>query len=155
MDVEKKNKKVNKHQLKNINLIYTLHCGKMNVEVNPMSYSNEDIDRIKNIIDILSKNIVIDKTYVKYKGNHFRDAFLVEDKWYSFNKLVIDTDFGRKCGKKINDTICETLMAIALTYLYDCLVKYDYDPSEIEIGFIPKYRFRAEYEEDKRTNWFF
>ena len=154
MNVKNKTKKSLGKDSK-INLIYTLKCGKMNVEVNPMLYSNEDIEKIKNIVDTLSKEIIIDKTYVKFKGNHFKDAFLIEDKWYKFNKLVIETDFGRKAGKMLNDTICETLMAIALTYLYDCIAKYDYDPSEIEIGFIPKYRFRAEYEEDKRKNWFF
>lgn len=155
MNVEKKIKRTSKKKSKQINLIYTIHCGKMNVEVNPLAYSQDDIEKIKYLVDGLSKNILIDKTYVKFKGNHFKDAFLVEDKWYEFNKLIIDTDFGRKSGKKINDMIRETLMAIALTYLYDCISKYDYDPSEIEISYIPKYRFRVEYEEDRRKNWFF
>ena len=154
MNVKKKLTKSSKTK-RNINLIYTLKCGKMSVEVNPLSYSEEDIQKIKDIVDTLSKEIVIDKTYVKFKGNHFKDAFIVEDKWYKFNNLVIDSDFGRKSGKMVNDVICETLMAIALTYLYDCISKYGYDESEIEIGFIPKYKFRAEYEEDTRTNWFF
>lgn len=139
----------------NPTLKLTIQNFKCDVEVNPEVYDEDDKKRLKNIINRMSKTIWLDKTYVCFKGNRWKDAFIVEDKWYEFIKLIIKTDFGRTGSIEDTDTITEAIAALVLGYLYGVASKYDFSIEDIEITPKKKVKFIAEYEEDKRTDWRF
>lgn len=141
--------------LENPNLIIKILNLKCKVEVNEDVYSNEDKENIKNIINMMSKEIWIDKTYVDFKRNRWRDAFIVEKMWYEFCKLIIKTDFGKKGNKRDNDEIANNLLVLSLTYLYSIIEKYGYDTENIDIFFTKKTKFKCIYELDERTSWNF
>lgn len=137
------------------NLIINIIGLKCCVNVNENIYSPDDKKRLTYILNTMSKNILIDKTYVNFKGSRWKDAFIVEDMWYELCKLIIKTDFGRKCNKRDNEEITECLLMMAITYLYSIAMSYDFDPENIDICFKKKSKFKASYELDKRNTWRF
>lgn len=138
---------------KKISLSLTISCSRIDVEVNPVVYSEDDIGRITEIVEAMSQHIYIDKTYVAYKGTRWRDAFIVEKTWHRFCKLIVDTHFGNDAGEKINDYILNCLEMLAETYLYQILARYGYDPEFIELSFPEGSDIMSDYEIDRRTSW--
>ena len=139
----------------NPNLIISIRCSKIEVEVNSAIYSKDDAERIRTILRHMKDHIYIDKTYVNYKGSRWNTGFIIEDRWYKINRLILETDFGNNAGQKINDFILGTLEIIAETYLYIVLQEYGYDTDYIEISFPEDCSIGAEYEVDTRTSWEF
>ena len=102
----------------------------------------------------MSRSIWIDKTYVDFKGNHFKDAFIVESEWYKLLEAIREQLSGKKLSKKKIDYIRGSLMTVAMFYLYGILDKYDYDTSYINIVIDESCEnFHAKYFKDTRTNW--
>ena len=137
------------------NLTITIRCSKIDVEVNSAIYSKEDVERIRSILKHMKDHIYVDKTYVNYKGSRWNTGFIIEDRWYKLNRLILETDFGNNAGQKINDFLLGTMQVIAETYLYIILQEYGYDTDYIEITFPEDCSIGAEYEVDERTSWEF
>lgn len=135
------------------NLILSISLSEVEVDVNPVMYSDGEISRIKEIIGHMKDHVYIDKTYVSYKGTRWKTAFIVEDKWYRFCKLILDTEFGNKAGDKINDFILGVLQTLSEIYLYHVLVLFGYNPEHIELRFPDKCEIVSDYELDERTRW--
>lgn len=136
-----------------ISLSFSISCTAIDVEVNPAIYSNDDIRKIREIVDHMKDHVYIDKTYVSFKGTRWNDVFIVEDRWHKFCKLVVDTHFGKDSGKKINDFILGTLEALVEAYLFTVLMEYGYDPEFIELVFPEECEISADYELDDRKEF--
>jgi hypothetical protein len=128
---------------------------KCDVEVNPYNYSKEDAKHIEYIVKNLAQNIWIDKTYVNFKGNRWKDAFIYEDKWYDLIRTIIKTDFCRKASLMDKEIIGASILVLALTYLNKMLEKYGYDPEDVDISFESNKKLNIEYLEDTQTDWRF
>ena len=137
------------------NLIITIRCTAIDVEVNSAVYSKEDEKRIREIVDHMRNHIYIDRTYVVFEGNRWGTRFIIEDKWYKLNRLILETDFGNRAGEKINDFLLGTMEVLAETYLYTILAMYGYDPDYIELSFPENCNIGADYVYDERTSWDF
>lgn len=123
------------------------------VDANPYVYSDDEIEHLKDLVSSLAEDIWIDKTYVAFRGNRWKDAFIVEKKWYDLIKLLIRTNFGKNTGELSKDVITESLLVLAMAYLYQMASKYGYDSEDIDISFKPKSKLDVEYLEDTRTDW--
>lgn len=122
--------------------------------VDPDEITKDQCCQIAKILEQMSKSIWIDKTYVDFKGNHFKDAFIVESEWYKLLEAIREQLAGKKLSKKKINYIRGSLMTIAMFYLYSILYKYGYNPNYINI-FVDKScdKFHANYIKDTRTNW--
>jgi hypothetical protein len=123
------------------------------VDANPYVYSDDETERLKDLVSSLAEDIWIDKTYVAFKGNRWKDAFIVEKKWYDLIRLLVRTNSEKNVGKLSKDVITESLLVLSMAYLYQMASKYGYDPEDIDISFAPKTKISVEYLEDSRTDW--
>lgn len=141
------NNKTHSHQ----NII--LHISHLNCDavIDKMIYSKKEIKQIKFLLKNLSKDIWIDKTYVKFRKTRWKDAFIKESYWNKFCELVIKTNIGEYGSEYEDRYITELTCSIIDTYIYIMLCKYGYDINYINIFF--KSKFLVEYEIDKRTKW--
>lgn len=124
------------------------------IDANPEVYSNKDIDRLTDIIDHMAKDIWIDKTYVSFGKNRFKDAFIVEDKWYDFVKLISISTI-HKIDRRGQRAIKESLLTIASVYLYQIAEKYGFDTENIDIQICGQSKIKSEIFKDDRTSWNF
>lgn len=147
----KRSKKTKKY--KENNLIITISNLKFAITIDKFIYSKEEINKIKYIIQALSKNIWIDKTYVRYKGSRWKDAFIQEKSWYKLCNLIIDTEFGQKSSFYEDRFITESLIVLSITYLYSILCKYGYDVQYIILDVKDNSKFKVTYEMDNRKRW--
>lgn len=128
-------------------------------DVNDDVYSKNEIEKIQWIVNNMSKEIHIDKTYVSFPGNRWKDAFMVEEKWYELMKLIVGSDFGRRkygkySKKETDEIISSSIMAMSITYMYGVLENMGYDIENIELSPV-ECKFYSEYELDERTDWRF
>ena len=137
------------------NLIFHITNLKCTVDANPAVYSEEDIDRLYYIVSNMAKDIWLDKTYVNFKGNRWKDNFIVEERWYELIKVILKSNFGLKASKRTDNMITESLLVLSLTYLYQIASKYGFDPEDIDISFDPKTKLKVEYIEDTQKDWRF
>ena len=123
-------------------------------DVDPEVITEEQCCQIANIIERMSKTIWIDKTYVDFAGNHFKDAFIVESEWYKLLEAIREQLTSKKISTKKVNYIRGSLMTIALFYLYGILDKYGYDTRYINIYIDESCeKFHAKYFKDTRKNW--
>lgn len=123
-------------------------------DVDPEVITEDQCCHITKILEEMSRSIWIDKTYVDFKGNHFKDAFIVESEWYKLLEAIREQLSGKKLSKKKIDYIRGSLMTVAMFYLYGILDKYGYDPNYINI-YVDETceNFHARYFKDTRTSW--
>ena len=123
-------------------------------DVDPEVITEEQCCQIAKIIEQMSKSIWIDKTYVDFKGNHFKDAFIVESEWYKLLEAIREQLTSKKISNKKMNFIRGSLMMIALFYLYSILDKYGYDTKYINMYVDESCeKFHARYFKDNRTKW--
>ena len=137
------------------NIVINISNLKCTIDVNPVEYSEEEAERLRTIIDTMSRDIWIDRTYVAFRGNRWKDAFINEDMWYRFTKSVIKTNFGTRGGGKTIEFVEEETLIIALTYLYGIAEKYGFSPEDIEIDVKKRSTYKTSYIEDTRKDWRF
>ena len=135
------------------NLIINLLGIKFDISVDDGVYSDDEFSKLTNIIDGLSKSIWIDRTYVQFRGNRFKDAFIKEDGWYQLNKRLTMECLGK--GDGTEDETAEALLTLAMCYLYDMLSKYGYDTETISLEFGKNMKFESMIYIDNRTSWRF
>lgn len=116
-------------------------------------YSKEEKQKIYDIIKLLSKEIVIDKSYVQFKDNKHEDVFILEEGWNSVCKLAIDTKYGKNATKSENLILMESYMLMILCYLYHCLEILGYSSDGIIIDFTNKSKFMVEIHKDTINEW--
>lgn len=133
-------------------LVVTIDGMKFKVDVNPDVYSTTEKEKICNIVDHMSKRIVIDKTYVSYEGSRWKNAFLVEDKWYELLDLIKKTEYGKKASAEEMEEITQSLMVIGMVYIYQVLACFGYDNDEIKVDPLSE-EFDSYYDVDNRKDW--
>ena len=67
----------------------------MNVIINEANIGIEDRDKIKRILDICSKEISIDKSYVQFNGTKYKKTFIREYGWNTLIYYLIATNMGK------------------------------------------------------------
>jgi len=134
------------------NMLINITGLRFDVEVNSEVYSEEDCDRLSEIINHMAKDIWIDRTYVNYSGNRFKDSFIREDAWYDFIHLCVSSDFGRK-NKKKHNAIMEAIIAISTAYILGIVKKFGYNLEDVNFELTEDSKFNVSYFVDNRKNW--
>lgn len=109
--------------------------------------------QVNEIIDIISNDISIDKSYVNVEGNLHQDTFIDEDGWNELCKLLKDTNFGNTATEEQNDEMSDAYMLMVIAYAYSILELYDIDIEDITIGIKPKTKFTIEFYKDYVQSW--
>lgn len=126
------------------------------VDCNPDVFTEYDVIQINKIVDGMSKNIFIDKTYVVFKGNRWKDAFIIEEKWEELIDILIEFKTMKKYNKyypSYKKFINSAFFTFTIVYLSGILDKYGYDPEELNIKFNQECDYSFEVKPDFRTNW--
>lgn len=139
--------------LEDSDLIFTFKYCSLDVECNPDIYDDVQILKIKQIVRELSKEIVIDKTYVKYEGTKFEKTFITKHGWKDFCKILIDTRWGNKCTKYQNQVILEAYKMFIKCYIAQCLIDFGYDIDAITLDLTENSRFMSIVERDTIHAW--
>jgi len=133
-------------------LILHIQNVKCEVDVNPDVYNKNDFEYLNEIVTHMSKDIWIDKTYVSFKKNRWRDAFIVEERWYDLVKLLTISTV-EKLNKKTQNALTEALMLITITYLYQIAEKFGFEVENIDIQVKQNSKIKTELFQDNRTSW--
>lgn len=147
----KKTKKVQEKPI-DLNLRFEIHYADIDVEVDHEMYSDEEFEKIKNIVSICSKHICIDKTYVDLEDSPYEKVFLTEKGWKHMCKLMAKTDFGKKCTKKQNEELLENYSLMSLCYMYLVLEDYGYDCAGIYLEHKNQSKFMVQILEDNLSD---
>lgn len=125
-------------------LIFTFKYAKVEVDVDPDVYSDEDLVLIQQQVDMLSKEINVDKTYVDYKGTKYEKTFMYEDGWKQLCKLAEKTKYGKNATKAQNEKLADSYRAMIIQYVFLALEDLGYDTSAICLRIVPKTSFMVE-----------
>lgn len=140
-------KKTNKY----CDLIFTFNYVCVDFSVNEDFYSTEDCKKIKNILQIITEEIVIDKSYVEFSENKHEDVFMTEFGWNELCKLTIDTK--KNATKKQNITKLEAYMLMILSYIYLFFENLGYNTDEIYFEIAKDSRFMTTFCKDTIQEW--
>lgn len=133
-------------------LQFTFKYVNINFKVDE-SYSVEECEKIKTILNTMSETIVIDKSYVEFKENKHNDTFMIEKGWNELCALVISTNFGKNATPPQAEALLQSYCMMLLCYAYQILQKFDYDVSTIYLYMPKDGKFMVEFEEDKIKEW--
>ena len=117
------------------------------------SNKNTTIDEVEaqENLQYMAKEIWIDKTYVKFKGNKYKNTFLNENGW---NLLL---SYVQKANKKNNiiDQIIlrKTFESIILAYMDHILNLLNYDPYLIDFRIKPSSYIKIQILKDVAKEW--
>ena len=144
---------------KNIpNLIFTFNYCDIEIIYNDEIYDLEQFNNIKFLINHMSKEIIIDKSYVEFKENKHEKVFIPEDGWNKLCELVYDQKFSKKIkNKNSKNTIDQELQLIykllIKNYLYLVLDEFEYDINNIILLIKPNSYFIVKTEIDTIEAW--
>lgn len=132
-------------------------CREFPLSIKPVEnsvYDSDDLIDIHDIVKGLCKMIMIDKSYVEYRGNKHKDGFLTTTGWNNLRKLLAKTEYGKKGNAKELATIDSAVSCMFVYYVYSVLdFNYGYDISQIILFQPPGSRYNVEYYEDTIKEW--
>lgn len=148
---EKKLTKKEKQQIDNIqNFIIKVDGLKFNVIVDEEIYSEDEKKNIQSIIDQLSKSIWLDYSYVEYKGNRFKDVFILETSWQELMNDIKEV-LKNPSNSEIEQSLGSDIGELSLFYLYRIIEKYGYMSESVEIQPLSG-QYMVEYHVDYRKD---
>lgn len=116
--------------MNNVEITYIIKNLTFDVEFEDNFFQDEDIKYIKHHIDLLSKCIAIDKSYVECSQNKHKNTFLIENGWNALKETLIDSEFGLKLLNDHQHAIVEAFSTMAKCYMYDAISEYYKDKYE-------------------------
>lgn len=137
----------------NFELLVVFRNVDVNIIVDSDMYDEEESDKIVKIVEIASKNIYIDKSYVAYEGTKYEKTFFKEAGWNEFKKLLEKTGFGKKCTVRDKIEIGAVYAIMIQCYLYQFLEDFGYDSSGICIELEEGTKYNVEVYKDETTGW--
>lgn len=122
----------------NFDIVFEFKNAEFFVTVDPDMYNDIDLAEIEYIVNHMSKDIWIDKSYVDFPENKHKDVFLGLDGWENVCKLVRRTKYGKLSPKLADGILFEAFQLMMTAYMYDILEKFDYDISGINLDVLNK-----------------
>lgn len=121
--------------------------------LNPLMYTEADIPAVADIIEVIRKEIVIDKTYVEFDGNPFEKTFMKESGWNELCDLVRETDFGKNMTPDQQQILSEAYQSMIICYINQVLSDMGYDLDGIRLAPQPSFGFDVAYSIDDIQEW--
>lgn len=123
------------------------------VIANPDTYDDNAVSQIEKIVDVMSKHIYIDKSYVDFPENKHCDVFLELDGWQNMCKLIKKTKYGKISSNSADEILHETFKLIVVAYMYSVLEKFNYNIEDIQLDIVNGSGLDVRYYEDKIQEW--
>ena len=120
--MSRKRKSILKQPKDEFDLEFEFTGCKFNVSFEPDSVPEELQDEIRNTVELMSKTIYIDKSYVKCKDNKHDDVFLTLEGWNSLMTLLSETCYGDEATDGQFETLVELYYSMALGYMYSIMM---------------------------------
>ena len=121
-----------------------------------MSKSESDkkvlLDKINYAVQVLSRDICLDKSYVIFPENKHSKRYIKEKDWNNAVEIIKRSDFCRKLTYSDQMKIQKFYMDFIVTYIFDCLRSFGYDIYEFGIKF-EKLNFIVEFYYDEVQEW--
>lgn len=118
------------------------------------SNKNKTIDEVEawENLQHIAEEIWIDKTYVKFKGNKYKNTFLKEDGWNSLLSYVWKVN---KKNANIMDQIIlrKAFESMILAYMDHILDLLNYDPNLIDFKIEPSSYIKIRILKDTAKEW--
>ena len=134
-------------------LMFEFDDVKMFVIANPDMYDDDDVAKIEEIVDVMSKRIYIDKSYVDFPENKHQDVFLELEGWENVCKLVKRTKYGKITTESADSLLHEAFKMMAIAYMYDVLEKFGYDIDGITLDVLNDYGIAVKFYKDGIQEW--
>ena len=126
-----KKSKIKKQAILPENLNLSFKFAKIQTSCNPQVFDDEQCKKIINIVDIISKSITIDYTFVNHKNTKYEKTFITEEGWNQLCEVLNQTNGGISCSKEDYATIDEAYKLIMIQYAYQTLEDLGYDIANI------------------------
>jgi hypothetical protein len=134
-------------------IVYAFKDVRIDFDMNPDVYGENDAEKISKTLTVVSKEIWIDKTYVDFKGTKFKKTFLLEDGWNSLRELVLDTDYGKRCTKYQRNIIDGVYREMIVEYIRMVFDDMGWDVENLAFSVDDKIPFKVEYYPDVAEEW--
>lgn len=134
-------------------IVYAFKDVRVNFDLNPNVYDEKDVKKVEDALEILSKEIWIDKTYVDFEGTKFEKTFMYESGWNALRELVLDTDYGRKCTKYQREIIDGAYKEMLVEYIRMVFDEMGWDTENMAFLIDDKKPFKVEYYPDTAREW--
>jgi hypothetical protein len=117
------------------------------------SNKNKTIDEVEawENLQHMAKEIWIDKTYVKFKGNKYKNTFLREDGWNLLLSYVWKTNKKNNIMDQI--ILRKAFESMILAYMDHILNLFNYDPNLIEFQINPNSYINIRILKDIAKEW--
>lgn len=136
----------------NIDLLYIFRYCHIKVACS-MGYNLEECKQIQNIVNQLSKKIIIDKSYVDYKGTKYTKTFITESGWNVLKNLVLKTKLTKNCSKYQHHVIQTSYELLIISYIYQCLQDLSYNILQISLSIENNASMMSEVQFDTIKSW--
>lgn len=104
-----------------IELEYVMKNVKFDVEFDPNVFDEDEQQELREYVNVMSKEIPIDKTYVEFNGNPRKSAFMREDGWNELKYDIVLSNFCKKIQTQNTKGMADAFATIARCYMYECL----------------------------------
>lgn len=134
-------------------IVYVFKDVHADFDMNPNVYGEKDAKKIMEILDSLTKEIWIDKTYVDFKGTKFEKTFMYKEGWDALRELVLDTDYGKRCTKYQRETIDGAYKEMLIEYIRMVFDDIGWNVENLAFFIDDKTPFKVEYYPDVAEEW--
>jgi len=139
-------KKKQKHSIIDIEIV--IKYANVHASISEDVYDKDDIKTIKDAINVFSREIIIDKTYVAFNDSKYNNTFLAEEGWKTFCELLNKTNCGKNATTEEHDTIQTVYYLMIISYVYLCLSTIGYSSDGIYLEIPQKSLFMVEVRPD-------
>ncbi len=143
----------NKDDSFDFDLMFEFSDVKFFVIANPDVYDDDEVAKIEEIVNVMSRKIYIDKSYVDFPENKHNDTFLELEGWENVCKLVKRTKYGKISTEAADSLLHEAFKLMALGYMYDTLEKFGYDIEYITLDLLSRSGIMVRFYKDSIQEW--
>ena len=115
-------------------------------------YDDGDKQDVLDILNQITQEIYIDKTYVAFDGTGFEKTFLIEPGWNALRDLVIETNYGRICTKAHEAVMRMAYRKMIEAYVAAVFADLGWDVDAMEFA-VEDDSFEAEIVDDVAEEW--
>lgn len=116
-------------------------------------FDDAETKKILECIEVFSKEICIDKTYVECNKNRRSSTFMIESGWNALRDLMIDSKFGKYLNDIAQASLVEAFSTMARCYMYECISLYTDKYTHIDISVKPTSTFTVIVCKDTSNEW--
>lgn len=125
----------------------------ISVELNPVVFTENDITKVYEVVAVLQKSIVIDKSFVDFDGTKYEKTFMTEDGWNNLLDLVKSTNYGKIRNESVESTLNDAYKGIILCFIEQVFSDLGYDVNAMRFSTKSDFSVNVKYVKDTIKAW--